>query len=89
MDFTTSGMKMYEREESYKKGNVIPIGTVCFEAGDWLENTKQIVVNSDNQKMVSMFWNSLYFLDEEKANQKMQQSKADYGDFLFGHTFYY
>lgn len=83
MNFTTAGMKLYEREESYESGNVISIGTVCFKAGDWLENTEKIVVDSDNQKEVSMFWNSLYFLDEERANQKMQQSKADYGNFLF------
>ena len=44
---------------------------------------KKIVVTAENQKTVSMFWNSLYFLDEEKANLKMSQSKAEYGHWLF------
>lgn len=83
MNFSTAGMELYEREKSYENGNVIPIGTICYKAGDFIDNTKKVIVNSENQKIVSMFWNALYFLDEKRANQKMYQSKAEYGDWLF------
>ena len=83
MNFSTQGMPLWEREKSYENGNKIPIGTVCYKAGDFVDNTEKIVVTPENQKTVSMFWNSLYFLDEEKANLKMSQSKAEYGHWLF------
>lgn len=84
MDFTTKGMELWEREELLKKVNPIPIGTICYEAGDFSEYTKQIVVNEDNQKQVTMFWNSIYFLEKEKADYVTNQAHADYGDWLFG-----
>ena len=48
MNFTTAGMNLYEREKSYESGNIIPIGTVCFKAGDVINDTEKVVVDLDN-----------------------------------------
>ena len=34
MDFTTQGMSLKERYDIWNKVNLIPIGTICYEAGD-------------------------------------------------------
>lgn len=83
LNFSTKGMDISQREKSFKNGNVVPIGTVCYEAGDWLENTKKIIVDEDNQKIVSMCWNSSYFLDKEKADEAMNVSKTMYYNLLY------
>lgn len=82
LSFSTAGMTLDKRELSFQEGNIVPIGTVCFRAGDWLDNTKQIIVTEDNQKEVSMFWNSLYFMDENKANEKMNQARIEYNEWI-------
>ena len=32
--------------------NLIPIGTSCYRAGDFLSSTEVIVVNEENQKIM-------------------------------------
>ena len=87
MNFSTSGMTLWQREESYKNGNIVPLGTVCYEAGDHLSDTTENIVTEENQKQISMFWNALYFLDKDKADRKTQQAKAEYGDWLYSSFF--
>lgn len=82
-NFSTSGMTLHERYELLNCVELIPIGTVCFRAGDFTEYTKKITVTKENQKEVTMFWNSLYFLDEKDADIVTSREHASYGDWLF------
>lgn len=83
MDFTTANMSLKERYDILNKVDLIPIGTICYRAGDFVEQTEEIVVNEENQKQVTMFWNSLYFLDEEQADCVTCKAHADYGNWLY------
>ena len=46
---------------------LIPIGTKVF--GVYLGNIKQVQVDEYNQKMITMYYNTLYFLKEEDAEK--------------------
>lgn len=59
------------------------IGDKVFEAGDWMENTKQIVVTEDNINIVNQFWNSLFYDNELDADKRMYKAKAEYGEWLY------
>lgn len=59
------------------------IGDKVFEAGDWIENTKQIVVTEDNINIVNQFWNSLFYDNELDADKQMYKVKAEYGEWLY------
>lgn len=83
MDFTTANMSLEERYDILNKVNLIHIGTICYKAGDFMGHTKQIVVNKENQKQVTMFWNDLYFLDEEQADYATSKAHSDYENWLF------
>ena len=51
----------------------IPIGTKVF--GVYLGNIKEVQVDECNQKMITMYYNTLYFLkkeDAEKAKDNIQ-----------------
>ena len=61
---------------------MVEIGTKVYEAGDWLENTKIITVTEKNLDLVNMFWNKLYFDNQEEADAIMYRSKAEYGEWL-------
>lgn len=61
MDFTTENMSLKERYDILNKVNLIPIGTICYEAGDFTEWTKEIVVNEENQKRVTCFGTAYSF----------------------------
>lgn len=52
MDFTTKNMSLKERYDILNKVDLIPIGTICYEAGDFTEWTKEIVVNEENQNIL-------------------------------------
>ena len=58
---------------SYKKrvlvanNMLIPIGTKVF--GVYLGNIKEVQVDECNQKMITMYYNTLYFLKEEDAEK--------------------
>ena len=83
MDFTTKNMSLEERYDILNKVNLIPIGTICYEAGDFTEWTKEIVVNEENQKRVTMFWNCLFFLDKEQADYVTDKAHSDYANWLY------
>lgn len=76
--FNTTGLAINERKELLKKIKLIPIGTEVFKAGDFAEGTEKLLVTEENQKIVTMFWNDLYFLEQEKADAKTNQAHADY-----------
>ena len=83
LSFSTYGMTYEERYKSYSQGNIVPIGIECYQAGDYLENTKRIIVDGSNQKLVSLLWNSAYFLDKNEADKVMQRSKNEYYSWLY------
>ena len=39
-----------------------------------------IVVNEENQKIVSVLWNKLYFTDKTKADYVTELAHAEYSD---------
>lgn len=84
MDFTTQGMSLEERYDILNKVNLIPIGTICYKAGDFTKWTKEIVVNEENQKRVTMFWNCLFFLNKEQADYATEKAHSEYGNWLCG-----
>ena len=51
--------------------NLIPIGTSCYHAGDFLSSTEVIV---------SALWNKLYFTDKTKADYVTELAHAEYSD---------
>lgn len=79
MNFSTMGMTLDERYEILDRVDLIPIGTICYRSGDFTDYTKEIIVNEDNQKQVTMFWNCLYFLDKNKADIVTQREHTAYG----------
>ena len=83
MDFTTANMSLKERYDILNKVDLIPIGTICYRAGDFTEQTKEIVVNEENQKQVTIFWNCLYFLDEEQADCVTDKAHSDFANWLY------
>lgn len=88
LNFSTKGMNLGQKEESFKNGNIVPIGTICYESGDWLDNTEKIIVNENNQKIVSMFWNVFYFLDKGKADRQKEISETEYFERLYDSYYY-
>ena len=82
LNFCTRGMSEYEREESFKNGNVVPIGTVCFSSGSAFEEVEKVIVSEKNKEQVSMFWTSLFFLDRETAEYENAVARDEYGHYL-------
>ena len=41
MDFTTAGMSLEERYDILNKVDLIPIGTICYRAGYFAEQTEE------------------------------------------------
>lgn len=78
-EYNTTGMYYFEREDLYKKVSPIPIGEKVFQAGDAFDATKVVTVTEDNQKIITMFWNSQYFDDFDKAEGKTLETHAAYG----------
>lgn len=81
MNFSTKGMSLRQRYEVLEVVDLIPIGTICFRAGDFATDTQKIIVTRENQESVTMFWNSLYFLEKEKADEVTLQERIDYNNF--------
>ena len=48
-------MSLEERYDILNKVDLIPIGTICYRAGDFTEQTELIVVEEANQILVTMF----------------------------------
>ena len=81
-EFNTSGMSLFDREGLFKETEPIPIDSIVYEAGGPWEYTKQVKVTENNQKEISMFWNSVYFDNESDADIKTSEAHADYSEFM-------
>ena len=68
-EFSTMNLSIDEREKLLESVNLIPVGTTCFKAGDRFTETEKITVDIDNQKLITMFWNCLYFLEKSAADE--------------------
>ena len=63
----------YKKRVLIANNMLIPIGTKVF--GVYLGNIKEVQVDECNQKMITMYYNTLYFLkkeDAEKAKDNIQ-----------------
>ena len=63
----------YKKRVLVANNMLIPIGTKVF--GVYLGNIKEVQVDECNQKMITMYYNTLYFLkkeDAEKAKDNIQ-----------------
>ena len=63
----------YKKRVLVANNMLIPIRTKVF--GVYLGNIKEVQVNECNQKMITMYYNTLYFLkkeDAEKAKDNIQ-----------------
>ena len=63
----------YKKRVLVANNMLIPIGIKVF--GVYLGNIKEVQVNECNQKMITMYYNTLYFLkkeDAEKAKDNIQ-----------------
>ncbi len=61
-----------------KDAELIPIGTVCYRAGNFTEYTQEIVIDDNNQKLISMLWNSTYFLNKKDADRVTYKNHCEY-----------
>jgi len=80
-DFNTTGMELWEREKLFKETVPIQIGEIVYRSGDFAGSTTIVKVTEENQKIISMFWNSLYFDNQKAADRVTQQAHAAYGDY--------
>lgn len=78
LDFSTYGMDFGERQDSFRNGNIVPLGTKCFKAGDFLEDTTEVTVTEENQRLISMLWNSGYFLSKDDALKEEERNRNTY-----------
>lgn len=83
-EYCTQGLTFSEREELYKNTEPIGIGETVYRAGGAFEWTEKIIVDDSNQKIVSLFWNSVYFSSEKDADEMTSKAKAAYDEFMFG-----
>ena len=63
----------YKKRVLVANNMLIPIGTKVF--GVYLGNIKEVQVDECNQKMITMYYNTVYFLkkdDAEKAKDTIQ-----------------
>ena len=63
----------YKKRVLVANNMLIPIGTKVF--GVYLGNIKEVQVDECNQKMITMYYNTVYFLkkeDAEKAKDNIQ-----------------
>lgn len=80
-EYNTTGMDFWEREKLFKEVSPIPLGEIVYQAGDAWDCTHAVKVNEENQKIITMFWNSLYFDSEEKADRLTAAAHAEYGEY--------
>ena len=57
----------YKKRVLVANNMLIPIGTKVF--GVYLGNIKEVQVDECNQKIITMYYNTLYFLKEEDAEK--------------------
>ena len=74
-----SGQDLFDREQLYKTVDPIPVGNRLYKSGGFAGATEIVTVNSDNQKLCTMFFNSIYFNNEEDAEKATRLAHAEYG----------
>lgn len=79
-NLNTKGMSMSRRFNLINE-MLVPIGTKCYYAGDFASGTEKIAVDYDNQKIITMFWNSMYFLNKEDADKVTNNNHRNYNDY--------
>ena len=57
----------YKKRALIPNSMLIPIGTKVFTV--YLRNIEEVQVNKYNQQMITMYYNTLYFLKEEDAEK--------------------
>lgn len=82
LSYSTKGMPSWAREELINKIGLIPIGTKCWKSGGAWDVVSPVVVTEDNQEIISLSWNSFYFLKYEDAEQHTNMSHGKYGSYL-------
>ena len=80
-EYNTTGMDLWEREKLFKEVSPIPLEEIVYRAGDAWDCTHAVNVNEKNQKEITMFWNSLYFDSEGKADRRTAAAHAEYGEY--------
>lgn len=83
-EYNTSGMDLSDRYDLFKKVIPVQIGEMVWDSGDCWSYPELVKVTEENQKEITMFWNSLFFDKEEDANLKNRIQRAAYGDYLYG-----
>ena len=89
-DFSTLHMSLEQREDIWKNHPElhIPIGTKIYAVEHFTDWPEEIIVTEDNQKLITMFWNSIYFETYKKAESVAEISHAEYSDYLYRSTLY-
>lgn len=80
-NFSTCSLQLHEKEALVDSGKIalVPIGTECYEVEGTFGWYKKISVTEKNQRIITMFWNDMYFLKEEEAKNTVQRLKGEYG----------
>ena len=77
-EYNTTGMNISEREKLFEKVKPIPIGKTVFESGGFADAAKAVVVTIENQKIVTMFWNSMYYNTMDEAEHQTRIAHSIY-----------
>lgn len=79
-NYNTSGLSYEERLELYNRTEPIELGAIVYETGFAFGATEPIKVTEENQKQISMCWNSAYFDSFDKAEEVTRRAHDDYSD---------
>lgn len=77
-EVTTAELPLSLRRDMITKYEPIPIGDVVYDSGDAFTPVQEVVVTKDNQNLITMFWNALYFEDYDAATRKHSMCTEDY-----------
>ena len=83
-EYNTTGMNLHEREVLFNKVIPIEIDAIVWYSGDCWSYPEPVNVTKDNQKRITMFWNSLFFETKEEAEKKNAIAKGNYGSYMMG-----
>ena len=81
-EFNTKGMSLCDRYKLLEEVIPVPIGEIVYKS-DFFDWTEAVEVTKENQDEVTMFWNSIYFDDKDKADQETMAAHADYFSEVF------
>ena len=54
------------------------IGEKVFDSGDWVEPVTELTVTENNIRLITRFWNKLYFRNRSAAEKKNAIAKEAY-----------